>query len=405
VSETARPGGGVDLLIVGGGPAGLATALTARRAGLERVVVLDSRRPPIDKPCGEGLMPDGRALLRTLGVRLAPGHCRPFAGIRYVDGETVADGRFPPAAGGGLGVRRTALHAAMVAAAEAGGVDLRWGTRADGLLPGTLRPAGRADGPAGVETTHGPLTARWVVAADGLHSRLRQWAELDSPIQPRTRQRFGVRRHFRRAPWSDRVEVHWVDGAEAYVTPVADDEVGIAFLVAGDPPEFDTLLARFPALADRLAGTAPASPVQGRGPLARRVRSVARGRLALVGDASGYVDAITGEGLSLAFHQAMALIETLTAPAGGGNPLAAYRRRHRRIGRLPDGLTRLMLSVERRPWLRRRVIAALAANPALFDRILGVHARALPLRALGATALLRFGAHLLRPGASAGSLP
>lgn len=370
------------MLVVGGGPAGLAAAIAARQAGLGRVRLLDGRRPPIDKACGEGLMPDGLECLRELGVATERLRAAPFRGIRYLahgeEGEDgiVAEGRFPR--GAGLGVRRTDLHQALVERAEEVGVELEWGVKVTGLA-GVGREGGS------VETERGPLSARWIVAADGLHSRLRQWAGLERPAATDlTARRFGVRRHFRRAPWTDVVEVYWVDGAEAYVTPVAADEVGVALLWSGGTARFDELLARFPALAARLDGAPAASRDRGAGPLLQRVRRVTRGCLALLGDASGYVDAITGEGLSLAFHQASALARAIAA-----GDLASYERAHARIGRLPNGITRLVLAIERRPRLRRRVIRALAAEPALFSRLLAIHTRALPLRRLGLPNVLR----------------
>ncbi len=364
-----------EVLIVGGGPAGLATAIAARAEGLD-VLVVDRARPPIDKACGEGLMPDGLALLQELGVRLDRFH--PFHGIRYLDGDVVAEGRFP--AGPGAGVRRLDLHRALVRRAEEAGVRLRWRTRVEGF-----------DGEA-VATDAGPITARFVVGADGLRSRLRRWAGLaESPVDPRTG-RFGVRRHFAVAPWSDCVEVYWGDtppggsggistACEAYVTPVAGDEVGVAMLWSGWKSGFDGLLARFPRLAERLRDAPVVSRDRGAGPLRQRVRRVVRGRVALVGDASGYVDAITGEGLSLAFHQARALAVALRR-----GDLSTYARRHRRIGRLPDAMTGLLLWVEKRPALRRRLIRAFAREPDIFSRFLALHTRALPLRRLGPVA-------------------
>jgi flavin-dependent dehydrogenase len=378
----------VEVLVVGGGPAGLVAALEARRRGLSDVVVLDRGRPPIDKACGEGVMPDGVARLAELGVEIDPARSAPFRGIRYVDGELAAAGRFPR--GHGLGVRRTALHEALVRRAEECGVELRWRVRVGGLL------AGGAEGFAGVETSQGPLSARWIVAADGLNSRLRSWAGLaaPAPVEGR-RRRFGVRRHFRLLPWSELVEVHWSDGVEAYVTPVGPEEVGVAMLWSGGPARFGELLARFPPLAGRLAGAPTTSRTRGAGPLAQRVRRVTAGRLALLGDASGYVDAITGEGLSLAFHQAAALARALAA-----GDLASYRRAHRAIGRLPNAITRAVLALERRPRLRRRLLATLAADPELFGRLLGIHSRAFPLRRLGLPGALR-----LAWGAAAAILP
>jgi flavin-dependent dehydrogenase len=355
----------IDLAVVGGGPAGLATAVAARLQGLD-VAVLDRARPPIDKACGEGLMPDGVAALRQLGVAVDPRHLHPFGGIRYLDGESVAEGRFPGVVG--TGIRRLHLHRALLRRAEEVGVDLRWGVRVTGLIGGTT------DGD-GVDTDGGPVPARWVVGADGLRSRVRRWAGLDAP--PSLHRRFGVRRHYRLAPWSDCVEVHWADGCEAYVTPVAADEVGVAFLWSGWKAGFDDHLGRFPALAEKLDGAEPVSRDRGAGPLRQRVRGVVRGRVALVGDASGYVDAITGEGLALAFHQATAL-----AAAIGAGDLRRYAREHRRIRRVPELLTHLLLAIERRPALRRRTLRALARDPDLFSRLLALHVRALPLHHL-----------------------
>lgn len=354
------------MLIVGGGPAGLATAIAGRLAGFE-VTVVERASPPIDKACGEGLMPDGLACLRRLGVRLERRRLHPFHGIRYRDGETVAEGRFPD--GAGAGIRRLHLHEALRRRAEDVGARLLWRTRVLGLV-------GTGDDVRGVETDAGNLTARWLVGADGLHSRVRRWSGLAGP--PARRQRFGVRRHFAVAPWTDLVEVHWADGCEAYVTPVGEGEVGVALLWSGRKARFDELMRSFPDLEAKLHGARQLSRDRGAGPLRQRVRAVTRGRMALVGDASGYVDAITGEGLSLAFRQVEALVA-----AARRDDLRGYARHHRGIGRWVDGLTGLLLEVEERPWLRRRVVRALARDPALFSRILAVHAGARPLRGLG----------------------
>lgn len=361
------------VVVVGGGPAGLATALGARLAGLE-VTVLERFRPTLDKACGEGLMPDAAAHLKSLGVELGPGEAAPFRGIRYVDGDVVAEGTFPGA--GGLGVRRLALHQALVRRAEEAGVNLLWGTGARGLVPG------EGGGYAGVKTDGGPIRARWIVGADGLLSKVRRWAGLEK--EPGALHRFGVRRHYARAPWIDMVEVHWGPGCEAYVTPAGPDLIGVAMLWSGEKLGFDDLLGRFPALRERLAGAPVASRDRGAGPLHQRVRSVQRHNLALVGDAAGYVDAITGEGLAVALHQSAALVEALRSGSLAGYPAAS-----RRIHRLPDAMTSLMLALEKRPRLRARAVRALAAEPALFSLLLGIHGRLLPPRSLGLDGALR----------------
>lgn len=353
-----------DLVVVGGGPAGLATAIRARMAGLD-VAVLERFQPPLDKACGEGLMPDAVARLREIGVEPEGS---PFRGIRYVDGDLSAEGLFPHA--GGLGVRRVHLHETLLRRAEEVGVELRWGVSARGLDGG------------GVVTDQGTVRARWIAGADGLLSRVRAWAGLEA--DPGPLRRFGVRRHFAMAPWTDLVEVHWGPGCEAYVTPTSRGEVGIAILWSAGKSGFDDLLARFPALLSRVAGAPVISRDRGAGPLHQRVRAVHRGNVALVGDASGYLDAITGEGMAVALHQSAALVDALLA-----GDLARYAAAHRRIARLPDFMTRLVLGLESRPNLRRRALRALAAEPALFSRLLGIHGRTLPPRGFGLNGALR----------------
>ncbi len=358
------------LAIVGGGPAGLATAIAARVAGLD-VVVLDQASPDIDKACGEGLMPGGTAWLADKGVTVDPDGTSPFQGITYVDTTTgvqvTAD--FPH--GPGTGIRRLHLHRALVARAEALGAELRWKARVTGL-----------DAPALAEADH-------VVGADGLHSQVRGWAGIDVTWHPW--QRYGIRRHFALPPWSQHVEVHWADGVEAYVTPVGPNRVGIALLWSGDKARFDSLLDHFPQLLERLGQAPTDSTVRGAGPFRHRPDTVQRGRISLVGDAAGYVDALTGEGLSLAFHEADALVAALV----DGQP-GRYPADHARITRTYVQTTSLMLLVARHPWLRRRVIGALARDPAWFGQMLSVNDGALPPWQLPPLRTLRFVANLLR---------
>lgn len=363
-----------DLVVVGGGPAGLAAAIHARLAGMH-VVLLDPARPPIDRACGEGLMPAGCSELEALGVSVAPSWTAPFAGIRYCDGDDAAVGRFPE--GSGLGVRRTALHAALVARAEALGVELRWGVAARGLAE------------RGVETDRGLVAARFVVGADGRNSPVRRWSELEHG-RPRAG-RAGVRRHYTLEPWSEFVEVHWGFGAEAYVTPAGPRRVGVAFLWSGKASTFDAMLSRFPALKARLAGAAQESRDMGGAGFGAVPRRVVTERVALVGDAAGSVDPITGVGVTLALRQARALVATLAA----GQP-QRYATAHRRILGPSKVLAEVSLLLARHPRLRRGAIRALAADPDLFGRLVGFNAGQLPLHRLGVGSLLLLGLRTLR---------
>jgi flavin-dependent dehydrogenase len=365
-----------DLVVAGGGPAGLATAIRAKMEGFE-VILLEAASPPIDKACGEGLMPDGVDRLAQLGVDLSNSDTQPFRGIRYLDGELTAEGVFPGEPG--FGIRRTVLHHALFERAEKLGVDLRWGVRVRGISENNF------------ETDAGPVTGTWLVGADGRVSRVRRWASLDGP--PARRRRVGLRRHYEIEPWSDRVEVYWANGCEAYVTPVGERIVGVALLSDGGPVTFDDVLGRFPSLVRRLVDAPAASIDRGAGPLEQRCRRVATNNLALVGDASGYLDAITGEGLALSFHQAFALVGAVRA-----GDLGAYVRAHRRIGRYPIAVTRLLLFAERRPWLRRRVMRSLAGDPTLMSRFLALKVRRPAPRLLGKDGLLALLAAVLRGG-------
>lgn len=362
----------VDLLIAGAGPVGLALAIEARLRGLEAVVV-ERRRPPLDKACGEGLMPVGVAHLTALGVAIDPARSASFAGIRFLDEHASAEGHF--ADGLGLGVRRTVLSAALLARAHELGIEVRFSESVTGW---TARGGGVA-----VATSRGATAARLLVGADGLHSAIRRMAGLEGAQRGRVRN--GMRRHFRVAPAAPFVEVHWSDGAEAYVTPIARDEVGVALLWSGAPARYDELLARFPQLAARVAGAEPTSRIDGASRFRRGVRRRHAPGVALVGDAAGYLDPLTGEGLTLGFRCARALAETVAR----GAPLAEYERAYRSISRSYYQMTSVLLAVAARPWLRRRVVRTLARRPELFDHLLAINAGQSPLRALGASGALR----------------
>ena len=225
-----------DVFVIGGGPAGLAAAIAARRRGFD-VIVADSAFPPIDKACGEGLMPDGLRAARSLGIDLETAPARRFPGIRFCDGESSAEARFP--SGHGLGMRRTTLHRYMVDVAADAGVRLAWGTTVSGIGGETVSAAGRE------------IRARWIVGADGGHSRVRRWAGLDSCYRESCR--FGFRAHYRIEPWSELMELHWGDGCQLYITPTADDEICVALLSRDPHLRLAAALPRFPAVARRLA--------------------------------------------------------------------------------------------------------------------------------------------------------
>lgn len=398
----------IDVLVVGGGPVGLATAIRCAMAGLS-VTVAEPRTGPIDKACGEGVMPAARRRLAALGVE-PDGY--PLRGIRYRDEGHQADTRFRH--GDGLGVRRTVLQAAL-------------GERAAALGIAVLRARVTEFERHQDHVTAAGVTARYLVAADGLHSLIRRlldpeprparssppessppesWAAgpASRPVSGRhggrgPTPRYGLRRHYQVAPWTDLVEVHLNPDAEAYVTPVSPDVVGVAILFArggtahtgmtagpsrasgsrepavddrgrqagdadGGPSAFEARLSAFPALRGRLAGAMPASDVRGAGPLRQDVRRRVHGRVLLVGDASGYLDALTGEGIGVGLAQA----EVLAACLAGGRP-EDYEQAWRKVSGPAWRLTAGLLWSRSRPLLSARIVPAAQHLPWLFGAV------------------------------------
>ncbi|MEU0600185.1 NAD(P)/FAD-dependent oxidoreductase [Streptomyces sp. NPDC006393] len=336
--------GGHDLLIVGGGPAGLATALHAARAGLDTVIA-EPRRAPVDKACGEGLMPGAVRALTRLGLDV-PGH--PITGIRYVQGLRQVQAAFRH--GPGLGARRTDLHNALHQAVLDAGVPML-----------RMRVEDVRQDATGVTVPGTGLRARWLVAADGLHSPVRRSLGLQTPT--RGLPRYGLRRHYAVPPWSPYVEVHWGQHAEAYVTPLGPELVGVALLTAQRAP-FTTQLESFRALATRLPREKAVTAVRGAGPLRQKARARTHGRVLLVGDAAGYIDALTGEGLSLALIGAEALVANLSrsTPNRYETDWSRATRRHRL-------LTDLLVRARQRPALAHRIVPTAARLPRLFTTV------------------------------------
>ena len=340
-----------DVFVAGGGPAGLATAIAARRRGLN-VVVADGVLPPIDKPCGEGLMPDGVQALRDLGITLPEGCAYPFRGIRFLSESLKAEAPFPY--GTAYGIRRTDLHRVMVEQAAACGVHMVWQAVVSGLQPGGVEVGGKL------------VRAGWIVGADGTSSRVRQWAGLDAHRQKEMR--FAFRCHFRVKPHSDFMELYWGRSCQIYVTPVGAEEICVAAISQSPRVRLENALAEFPELAGRLQGVKHASKERGAITVSRTLRHVFRNRTVLVGDASGGVDAITGEGLCLAFKQAAILAECLAS-----GDLARYQSEHRKMARRPALMSRLMLLMARSASLRRRTMFSFQSEPGLFAGLLSLH--------------------------------
>lgn len=338
----------VDVAIVGGGPIGLAAAIEARLAGLT-VVVIEQRGGIIDKACGEGLMPGALPALERLGV---DPEGMPIRGITYNQGTRSVSHRFagPP----GRGVRRTTLHAAL-------------SKRADEL--GVVRKIAKVDHveQTADEVQVAGMTARYLLACDGLHSTVARLVGLALPAPKRGR-RYGIRQHYAMKPWGDTVEIHYGRRAEIYVTPIGANEVGVAMLGA-QHTDFDAAIADIPELAARLAGVPLLSSRRGAGPFRQHTRSRTSGRVLLVGDASGYVDAITGEGLRLGFAQALSAVGCIVA-----NDPHRYEGEWTRITRDFRVTTTALVRFATSPF-RRGIVPLSSALPGRFGAVVESLAR------------------------------
>lgn len=340
-----------DVFVVGGGPAGLAAAIAARQEGF-RVSVADSGTPPLDKSCGEGLMPQGVTILRKLGVTLGLNDGVPFRGVRFVERRVGVHADFPD--GWGRGVRRTTLHRLLLERARRAGVETFWSTRVSCGQSGTVYAKG------------GEVRARWIIGADGHNSRVRNWAGLGAEVESR---RYGFRKHYRVAPWSEHVEVHWGRECQVYVTPTGARDICVAVLTSNPRLRVNDALPEFPEVAKRIAGAEVTSTEMGGVCASRSLGRVSKGSMALIGDASGTVDAITGDGLTLAMQQSLSLASALRQ-----NDLRFYEKAHRRIAQRPKLMSKLLLLLTEHGWLRRRLFSAFSSNPAMFARLLAAHA-------------------------------
>ena len=365
-----------DVVIAGGGPAGATLALLLGRAGLS-VEVYEAKRFPREKPCGEGIMPAGVAVLDRLGLRAAVGG-RPLASVRYHGFGMTAESGFPTGADGtapvALGQRRWVLDETLLAAARA-----TPGVRVfeEAPVEGAAIENGRAVGlRVGGELRRGGL----VVGADGLDSPVRRSLGLDR--RRRVDRRVGVRMHYKLAGGHDepsRLEIFVGNGYELYAAPLPDGELLLAAL--GDRGVFgpsaraamDRWIGEQPMLRDWLDGATPLTKPAGRAPVTRRARAGFAPGAVLLGDAACATDPLTAGGIAHALVTAERLAAIVPrALAEGYAPLARFDRERRRLMRPHAWLTRALVYLVDRPVLARATMRAMRAAPRLMRTLLGV---------------------------------
>jgi geranylgeranyl reductase family protein len=375
-----------DVLVVGGGVAGSTTARLLAEAG-HRVIVLDRACFPRDKPCGEGVMPTGVRLLDQLGVlkNLPPGQGHTLRGVGFVvSGRDRIRGDFPDVGGGfdrGLGIKRLVLdHHLLELARSHPSVEVHEGEAA-------TKAVWPPDGLAEVLTPSARYRARVIVGADGARSLVRRWLGLELPRG--RRRRYAMRAHFSfrdgRA-LEDYVTVYCDNGAECYITPVSDTELEVALLVersrmayfAGrHEAAFDAYLQSLPHLRAVIRGGQRTSAVLACGPFDVWARSRVADRAILVGDAGGYLDPITGEGIALALQSACWAAEVvddaLRCDDLSETKLIPYHTRLETALRHYKILTRIILYLVRHGRLTAFVVRRLACCPELYSSLLAIN--------------------------------
>ena len=379
-----------DVIVAGAGVAGSSAALLLGQEGY-RVLLLDRATFPRHKTCGEGIMPEGVAILSSLGLlpdMLAAGS-GVARGLRFHSHDgSCAQADFPPVDGQpacSVVIRRYELdYLLLQRAAALPNVTVREGfTVSEGVYEdGTIRGvSGRATGSlAAQETLRAPLT----LAADGMHSKFHNRYGIEKTVL--ARQRWGIAGHLQGVDAVEPyIEVFFQEGNEIYAAPLAGDLVLVAILVEKEgmrtfqgqlPRAYHRFLQAAPGLAGRIQNSEVLPPVAARGPLGFRVDPVYRPGLLLLGDSAGFLDPITGEGITLALKSAHAAVPIVRRALETGDVsdrvLAPYAAERARITHDVYKLTQLMLDVTRYPALANRAVRRLERDTALFQKLLGI---------------------------------
>jgi flavin-dependent dehydrogenase len=369
-----------DVVIVGGSIAGASAAIELAQRGYD-VLVIERAAGHRRKACGEGIFPGGVRALAELGVlEKVRAHACELRSLRFIAGPHHAAAPLGHNGSHGLGIMRSVLDPALLATAEHAGANVRRGVICRGL-------ARSADGWFALRTDSGLLSGRVIVAADGLRSRLRREAGLDRPVRGR---RYGISAHVRLAASNpSSVDVYIERGRELYVTPVSDGVANVALLLgagamrafAGHPEAaFRQMIAPHPSLAGAELLDAPVAA----GPFPAACSRAWRANLLLAGDAAGFFDGISGEGISSALisSRACARAVDLFLRTGDVSALQRYDAERRALVRNSDMLARLSLALAARPALARLAVQHLARQPATFARMVAINTGELPLRAL-----------------------
>jgi geranylgeranyl reductase family protein len=377
-----------EVVVVGGGPAGCAAAIFLAQAGHE-VVLVDEARFPRDKVCGEGVSPEAWRLLARMGADAAVRGLRPRAlhGMELTSPDgTSFRGDYRGAREPGFAVRRWCLDRALLECVRSAGVFVHEGLRARDVMMSEGRVRGVV-----VDTGAGPshLSARLVVAADGRRSMVARRLGL---LREHSRLRkFAVRGYWKGVQGlGSHGEMHVTRGGYCGIAPLGDDEANVTFVLdqremgpaGGDLDGFyRRTLRRWPRISERLGRGSLMGPPRAIGPLALVARRVSAPGAVLVGDAAGFFDPFTGEGVTLALRGAELAAEVAHhALVRGSDDLRLYDRRRDQATRDKFRLNRLLQRVVAWPGLADTVARRLSRRPDLADRLVGIAGDFVPAR-------------------------
>ena len=408
----------VDVAVVGAGPAGAATAILFAERG-HTVVLLDKAAFPRAKICGEYLSPEAARMLDRLGVlkEVDAAGAEALRGMRVVapDG-TVLHGAYPTAGpwrgyrDHAMAIPREAFDRILLDRARSLPVDVRERHRVTGLKI-------EGDHVTGVEGTDAAgrafgISCRLVVGADGRASIVARSLDL---VRPHRLKRLALIQDVTGLAGFDHMGEIYVDPPDySILNPVAPGLVNLSLVVPLSharpfrgrlPTFFDARLKQLRHLMPRLQSMRPAGRLMAMGPLAYRVREPGHGGVLLVGDAAGFYDPFTGEGLYTALRSAELLVEVAHGALTRGDvsvrTLGAYARARRRALRDKEWVTRALQLVIARRRLANSVAHRLARRPALLELLMGVIGDFVPPRELLRWSFIR---ELLRGDPAKGSL-
>jgi 2-polyprenyl-6-methoxyphenol hydroxylase-like FAD-dependent oxidoreductase len=352
----------LKLAIIGGGPIGLALANLLQKNG-HKVDLFEKDNWPKDKTCGQGLMPSGRKILESLGVSFDDGiDSKTFSGIHYKDFPHELKGTLTAS---GTGIERRVLSEKIHSLSQKKeGIKLYPNSRLINIIQKNSRVF------IAIKNNKDQLSYQsydYVFACDGLHSSTRKI--LKNVKTRKNKKRMGAREHFNTPPWSENVEVYWQDGIEAYVTPVNNQQVEVAFLWFEDLNKnvenlHENLWENFPDLREKCKDQDSCQDFRGYGPFVTQSRKMKIGNIFFLGDAYYFLDGITGEGVSLGLKASAIIAENFNQWQSKHSIRIKLYYLHY------TALVKLSLFMSRHKNIRRFVFRVLNFIPKSFDYIL-----------------------------------